>query len=262
MENLQLDPSIGNSYSSLSQRARVVTENWAAKNLFCVACSSPSIAVEPNNTRVKDFTCPECETTFQLKAKDGKFGRTVGNSAYHAKIDAIEIGRVPNYAFLQFSSDSWHITDLFLVPGHFFSRSVIQERNPLRPTARRRGWIGSNILLGEIPADGRIDIVSEGTVRPAESVRADWRKFEFLRSDRRASAGWGADILACVRTLTAEIHSHEFTLRQFYARFTEILSRQHPENRHIEPKIRQQLQVLREGDILAFLGGGRYRVIG
>ena len=236
--NLNLDPAVGDNYSSSSQKARVITEDWAAKNLFCVACSSSSISAEPDNTQVKDFTCPECESTYQLKATGRRFGRTVSNSAYYSKIDAIEAGRVPNYAFLQFSSSDWRITDLFVVPGHFFTRSVIKQRNPLSSSARRSGWIGSNILLGEIPPDGRINIVSASTPRPVESVREHWRRFEFLRSDSRASGGWGVDILACVRTLAAETRSPEFTLRQFYARFTETLSTQHPENRHIAPKIR------------------------
>ena len=257
--DLIMDPSVGDSYSSPSQRARVVTEDWAAKNLFCIVCPSSSINAEPDNTRVKDFTCPECESTYQLKATGGKFGRTVSNSAYHSKIDAIEAGRVPNYAILQYSSSDWRITDLFVVPGHFFTRSVIQRRNPLRSSARRSGWVGSNILLGEIPSYGRISIVSASMPRPVESIRQEWRRFEFLRYDSRASGGWGADILACVRTLEDENGKPEFTLKEFYRRFSETLSAQHPENRHVEPKIRQQLQVLRDGGILEFLGRGRYR---
>ena len=37
------------------------------------------------------------------------------------------------------------------------------------------------------------------------------------------------------------------------------LARLHPANRHVEPKIRQQLQVLRDMGLVEFLGRGRYR---
>lgn len=258
--NLNLNPAVGDIYKSRSQRARAITEDWAARNLFCVACPSPSVIAESPNTRVRDFTCPECESAYQLKAKNGRLGRSVSNSAYGPKIEAIEAGRVPHYAFLQYSSTAWRVTDLFVVPGHFFTRSVIQRRNALGPSARRSGWVGSNILLHEIPPDGRIGIVAAGILRTVASVREDWRKFEFLRSDSRAYGGWGAEILACIRRLQ-ETGEREFTLRDFYSRFAEELSLSHPENHNVRAKIRQQLQVLRDGGVLRFLGRGRYYVL-
>jgi len=51
------------------------------------------------------------------------------------------------------------VTNLFVVPKHFFVREIIQERKPLAPTARRAGWIGCNILLGQIPESGKIFLV-------------------------------------------------------------------------------------------------------
>lgn len=38
-------------------------------------------------------------------------------------------------------------------------------------------------------------------------------------------------------------------------------SRPHTDNQSVRPKIRQQLQVLRDRDVVAFFGGGRYRVL-
>lgn len=260
--DLNLDRAVGDGYSSLSQMARVITQDWAAKNLFCVACPSASVLSDPENTPVTDFSCPLCESTYQLKSKSGAFGNTVSNSAYVPKIAVIKSGTAPNYAFLQYSRSDWCVTDLFVIPGHFFSTSVVQARKPLGSTARRKGWVGSNILLGEIPVDGRIALVSAGAVRPVESVREDWRKFEFLKSDERASEGWGADILARIRILQSEKASIDFTLMEFYERFVEDLSLVHQENRHIEAKIRQQLQVLRDAKVIQFLGKGRYQIIG
>jgi type II restriction enzyme len=51
----------------------------------------------------------------------------------------------------------------------------------------------------------------------------------------------------------------EFSLADVYA-FESKLARLHPNNRHVRPKIRQQLQVLRDLGLLQFLGGGDYRL--
>ena len=259
--DLNLDRAIGNRYSSLSQKARVITQDWAGKNFYCVACPSSSIQLDPENTAVRDFSCPSCESTYQLKAKAGRFGHTVNNSAYSPKIEAIETGRVPNYAFLQYSRSNWQVTDLFVIPGHFFNLGVIRPRKPLSSSARRSGWVGSNILLNEIPPEGRISIVSSGALRSVASVREDWRRFEFLKSDSRASGGWGADTLSRIRILQFEHERVTFTLADFYERFVDDLSVLHPENRHIRAKIRQQMQVFRDAKIIEFLGGGRYRIL-
>ena len=44
--------------------------------------------------------------------------------------------------------------------------------------------------------------------------------------------------------------------------FEERLSRLYPGNHNVRPKIRQQLQVLRDRGWLEFVGRGRYRVQG
>jgi type II restriction enzyme len=65
-----------------------------------------------------------------------------------------------------------------------------------------------------------------------------------------------ADVLACVR----EIRNPEFALNDVYA-FAGRLGALHKDNRNVRPKIRQQLQVLRDRGVLEFLGRGRYRVL-
>jgi type II restriction enzyme len=51
----------------------------------------------------------------------------------------------------------------------------------------------------------------------------------------------------------------EFNLAAVYAHETP-LARLHPGNHHVRDKIRQQLQVLRDADLLKFLGHGEYRL--
>ncbi len=258
---LRLDPNISASYRSKSQIARSVTEAWADSNLYCLACTSERVTADKPNTKVRDFTCPSCSATYQLKSKNGKHGRVVANSAFNPKIAAIDEDRAPHYMFLEYRPADWTVTGLFVVPGHFISRAVVQARPPLKPTARRAGWVGSNIRLSKVPPEGRISVVTNGSARDTATVRKEWRRVEFLRTDPRAKGGWGADVLSCVRTMQLETGGQEFTLRQFYARSFEDLSLLHPGNQHVKAKIRQQLQVLRDGGLVEFLGKGRYRVL-
>jgi type II restriction enzyme len=60
---------------------------------------------------------------------------------------------------------------VILVPHFAFSLSVVECRAPLPATARRAGWIGCNILLGQIPQDARIPIVSNGEFQSRGKIR-------------------------------------------------------------------------------------------
>ncbi len=51
----------------------------------------------------------------------------------------------------------------------------------------------------------------------------------------------------------------DFTLADVYAH-AGSLAKLHPQNPHVRPKIRQQLQVLRDLGLLQFLGNGEYRL--
>ena len=177
------------------------------------------------------------------------------NSAYEPKIEAIHTGTIPNFLFLQYDLGVLRVSDLFVVPKHFMSQSIIERRRPLSERARRRGWVGSNILLGSLPADARIPIVEDGHEMPKATVRDSWNRFLFLREQSAYSRGWLADVLACVRQLDKET----FTLGDAYT-FERQLAELHPRNKHIRPKIRQQLQVLRDCGIVEFLGKGVYRI--
>ncbi len=63
------------------------------------------------------------------------------------------------------------------------------------------------------------------------------------------------DVLQVVQSLG----KLEFTLADVYAR-ADALAKLHPKNAHVRPKIRQQLQVLRDLGLLDFLGGCSYRL--
>jgi len=56
------------------------------------------------------------------------------------------------------------------------------------------------------------------------------------------------------------IRKKDFTLGDVY-KFESILAQQHPDNRHVKDKIRQQLQILRDRNYIQFVGRGLYRLI-
>lgn len=260
--DLLLNPSVAVGYKSSSQKARVITECWARANLYCLACTSDYIEPLRPNAVVTDYVCPNCSARYQLKSTGKSFGGSVTNSAYQPKMDAILNGRVPHYAFLSYSSLRWSVIDLFVVPGYFITRAIVEKRPPLGPNARRSGWTGSNILLGALPSDARFSVVSGGQALPPKDVRNAWNRFSFLGAAENAMGGWGADILICVRDMQRATGSNEFSLRDFYGKFEGRLAALHPDNRNVQAKIRQQLQVLRDNGVLKFLSGGRYQVLG
>ncbi len=150
------------------------------------------------------------------------------------------------------SKNPWKVPNLFMILSHFISLTAVEERRPLSGTARRSGWIGCNLLLDRLPPDGWIEIIKDGSIRSPGAVRDEWQRFSFLRESTVRSRGWTSDVLRCVR----ELGKREFSLREMYD-FEEELRELHPKNRHIRPKIRQQLQVLRDRGIQEFIGRGK-----
>jgi len=253
---LLLKTEIGKGYKSPSQKARVITEKWFEENMYCPACPSNFLERTPPNEKVVDFICPKCSERYQMKSMSHPFGFKVMDSAYEPKIKSIKEGTSPNFVFMHYDRNNMTVQNLIVVPRYFISLDVIEKRKPLSRSARRAGWVGSNILLGRLPIDARISLITNGFIVPEERVRESWKRFSFLKEIPLSSKGWLNDVLSCVRKLG----KIEFTLNEMYD-FEEELRKMHPRNKHIKPKIRQQLQILRDKGILEFLGKGKYRVI-
>jgi type II restriction enzyme len=137
----------------------------------------------------------------------------------------------------------------------FFVREIIEERKPLAATARRAGWIGCNILLSQIPDAGKIFIVRAGQLQSKDSVLAQWQKTTFLRDTNSEARGWLVEVMKCIEL----IGKREFDIDDVYA-FEKRLSQIYPGNNNVKPKIRQQLQFLRDRGYLDFVGKGSYRL--
>jgi type II restriction enzyme len=147
------------------------------------------------------------------------------------------------------------VVNLLIVPKHFFVREIIEERKPLAATARRAGWIGSYILLNQVPTSGKIYIIRNGLLQPKEAVLAEWKKTLFLRDEGLEARGWLIEVMKCVEA----IGKPEFDIDDVYA-FESRLNQLYPNNKHVKEKIRQQLQVLRDRGYLDFVSRGCYRL--
>ena len=156
---------------------------------------------------------------------------------------------------MNYDLQSLAVVNLFIVPKHFFVRDIIQERKPLAATARRAGWIGSNILLSQIPESGKIHIVKGGVIQPKDAVLSEWQRTLFLRDQSLENRGWLLDVMKCVEALG----KRDFTLDEVYA-FEERLAKLYPGNQNVRPKIRQQLQFLRDRGFIEFVSRGNYRL--
>jgi len=90
--------------------------------------------------------------------------------------------------------------------------------------------------------------------RPSQ-VRARYTRLKPIREIKTAQRGWTLDVLNIVRRLGKP----EFTNDDVYAHDRE-LEQLHPDNRNVRPKIRQQLQILRDTGLLIHVESGRWRL--
>jgi type II restriction enzyme len=242
-------------YKSASQRARIGTESWGAENLYCPSCGSPTLKTLPHNTAAFDFECPRCVAPFQLKSQSRTFGTKILDAAYSEMRRAILEDRTPNLFVLHYDINSWSVRNLLVVPRFAFSLAAVEKRKPLAATARRAGWVGCNILLDKIPAAARIPIIRDAKFLTQKSVREAYGKVRPLASLSVEKRGWTLDVLNAINSLRKK----EFSLTEAYSLEPE-LSQLHPANRNVRPKVRQQLQILRDLGLVEFLGNGSYRV--
>ena len=256
MMDLKFDDSIANDYHSATQIARVLTEAWVGKNMFCPRCGNPYIEHFENNRPVADFFCPRCKNEYELKSKNGQLGTTINDGAYETMILRITGNQNPDFFFMSYSRQQLRVHDFMFVPKHFFVPDIIEKRKPLSPGAHRAGWVGCNIRLSEIPEQGKIAIVKNGIVEDVQNVVCKVAASCRLEIKDMNSRGWIFDILNCINRLPYVV----FTLNDVYM-FEPELTRKHPQNNNIKAKIRQQLQVLRDKDVIEFLGNGRYKKI-
>jgi type II restriction enzyme len=255
--NLYFDTNQAKNYSNNSQIARILTENWVKSNIYCPNCENSYLSEFENNKPVADFFCHKCLEEYELKSKDGnKVGERVVDGAYSTMIDRINSTNNPNFFFLNYTKKNWSVNNFIIIPKHYFVSSIIEKRKPLSNTARRAGWVGCNINLSKIPERGKIFLVKNCEIINRDKVRIKWQSTTFLSTTKMEARGWIIDIMNCIDALKCDI----FNLEQVYD-FENQLKAKYPNNSHIKDKIRQQLQFLRDKELIEFIGRGKYKKI-
>ena len=255
--NIYFNLAQAQRYHSLSQRARALTEAWMAEQMFCPHCGCETLDHLANNLPAADFTCPQCHAIYELKSSKHAVGRKIVNGAYDTLIERITSLRNPDLFVLTYHPQAWCVEELWLIPRNFFVPAIVEQRPPLSARARRAGWVGSYILFSQIPEQGRICLLRNRKPEHREEILRRMRQADALATETLPKRRWLLDVLTCVNQMPARA----FTLAEL-ARFEPWLTARHPNNQHILPKLRQQLQVLRDRGLLAFLGRGRYQRLG
>jgi type II restriction enzyme len=251
---LSFQSALADRYVSGTQRARVLTEYWVSQQVYCPNCGCQNINRYPNNSRVADFYCAVCRENYELKGFR-RPGAKIVNGQYQTMIGRLIASDNPNLLLLGYDHRRMEVRNLLVVPKQFFVPAMIEERKPLAATARRAGWIGCNIRIDAVPDAGRIFMVRDGAIEPPSDVLAKWRETLFLRQRDVTAKGWLLAVMKCID----RIGRARFSLHEVYE-FEDELRAAYPENNNIRPKIRQQLQVLRNAGFLVFMGGGAYEL--
>lgn len=252
--DIHMDLSVADGYTSASQIARVVSEDWVGRNLYCPRCGCDVVEHLKNNRPVADFQCPACGNIFESKATGQRLGKRVADGVYDTMIQRIHEETNPDFLFMQYDRKTWEVREFLIVPKYYFHDSLIEKRPPLANGARRAGWVGCNILLGAIPQSGRIPFIHASSLVDKETVERQYKASSFMAEFHLRQRGWLVHVMQCLDAIPTQ----EFSLADVYA-FADQLQVLHPENRHIEAKIRQQLQLLRNQGVLEFIGRGQYR---
>lgn len=252
--NSWINISLGDAYTSNPQKTRVISETWVSQNMFCPRCGNGELTKCKNNRPVSDFICSTCGNIFELKATEKRFGHKINDGAYHTMIERIHSDTNPDFLFMEYAKNVAQVQQLFMVPKYYITDKMIEKRKPLGPNARRAGWTGCFIVLDSLPLMGRIAIIHDSQIRNKFDICRQYRQGDFVRQIKITARGWLLDVLRCVERLQQSV----FSLQDIY-NFKAELQLLHPDNHNVEAKIRQQLQVLRDKEVLIFLGNGMYR---
>ena len=103
-------------FESAAQNARVLSEMWAAAQLYCPNCGAARLARHPANAKVADLWCETCGEDYELKATKGRFGRKVVDGAFAAMSERMAQANNPSLALMTYDLTAFGVTDLTLVP--------------------------------------------------------------------------------------------------------------------------------------------------
>ena len=255
--NLVCNPDLALHLNSPSQKARIISESWFAREGYCLNCSSNQLSATTPGTVARDFVCPRCGFPYELKSSAKAHVRIVNDGGYDAMMRRIHAAETPALMLLHRSTD-WHVQRLVAIHPVFITPEVVRPRKTphTRPRTGQK-YLMCDLDLTRIPSDGKIILVEDASSRSPAVVRKlfhESMRFLDIPIEKR---GWSALVLAVLR----RIGNADITLQQVYA-YEPLIRAAYPNNRHVREKIRQQLQVLRDLGYIEFVSKrGEYRVL-
>ena len=237
-------------YKSKSQIARVQTEQWAAENLYCPSCGGRLKTCQAN-TKTKDFDCLVCGIPFQLKSQQHSIGMYIQGADYNTFLQTIR-DRKQNPTLILLHYDAMYVMNVLLIHSDAITEECIKARTQLGIHARRAGWQGCTIALPRILRSARIPVVAFGHILNVDEVKRTWKYTSRILDIIMQLTGWQRTLVEYIDRL-----GDHFSLTDVYT-FEQEFSSMYPRNTNIRPKIRQQLQFLRDKGILEFNGKGKY----
>jgi type II restriction enzyme len=134
------------TYKSVPQQVRFLSESWVKGYVYCPDCGRPHIEKYPNNQPVADFVCPGCMEDFELKSMRGALAPVILDGAYRTMLERLRSSQNPNLFLLSYDFPSYDILDFLAIP-HSFS-CPRSSRKGRRFPARRAARGGSDAISG------------------------------------------------------------------------------------------------------------------
>jgi type II restriction enzyme len=141
-------------FVSASQSARVRTEDWVAREMYCPACGERALRALPNNSPVGDFACESCREEYELKFSMKAFGPKVVDGAYETMIARLEGQSAPNLLLMRYDKQSSMVIDVEAIPSQFFTPRIIERRKPLAPPRVGPGGSAATSLSARFRVSG------------------------------------------------------------------------------------------------------------
>lgn len=182
--NIRLRWNLALRFKKATHQARVVTEDWVRREMYCINCSRGRLIALDNNAKVIDFRCSNCRHQYQVKATKGRLTSQLPGATYRATRTAIRMGRAPNFLLVVYRILPPEVREVLAIPRHFITEETISRRivNSRSGKPSRETFV---LHLNKIPDDAKIRVVHRGRPVARRAATRAWRKGG--RIERRAA---------------------------------------------------------------------------
>jgi type II restriction enzyme len=134
-------------------------ENYFLNEIICPKCKNLNWKSCNTNQKSKDFICSICNQCYQIKCKkisDKKYNKIIDlnemkiqGADYNTTISSIEQNENIDYVIILYD-EKYEIKDLLHVDSKVIKKEDIIAREPLKLSAKRKGWQGCMIRLSNL----------------------------------------------------------------------------------------------------------------